>query len=251
MANNSTYLKYGNGPVIILLHGLFGALSNFEKVIAHFQKNYTIIFPQLPLYSSSLLNSTVSGMVEFVSEIIEENNLQDFHIVGNSLGGHIGLVYALENLDKVASITLTGSSGLFENSLGGGYPNRESYDFVKKKTEYTFYKPETASKELVDEIFETVNNRAKAIRIITLAKSAVRHNLRNDLPRISMPVNLIWGKNDNITPMFVAEEFEKLIPNAILNVIDECGHAPMMEHAEQFNLILEQFLININKKEEL
>lgn len=247
MANNLSYLKYGNGPVIVLLHGLFGALSNFEKVIQHFEKNYTIIFPQLPLYTSSLLNSTVSGMVDFVDQIIKDNNLLNFHIVGNSLGGHVGLVYTLKNLDKVASITLTGSSGLFENSLGGGYPNRENYDFVKKKTEYTFYKPETASKELVDEVFETVNNRAKAIRIITLAKSAVRHNLRNDLPKIDIPVSLIWGKNDNITPLFVAEEFEKLIPNSSLNVINECGHAPMMEHPEQFNEILEQFLNSITK----
>ena len=248
MTKNLAYLKYGNGPVIILLHGLFGALSNFEKVIEYFEKNYTIIFPLMPLYSSSLINSTVSGMVDFISTIVEENNLKDFHIVGNSLGGHVGLVYTLKNKDKVASITLTGSSGLFENSLGGGYPNRENYDFIKEKTELTFYKPETASKDLIDEVYETVNDRAKAIRIVTLAKSAVRHNLRTELPKIDIPVNLIWGKNDIITPLFVAEEFEKLIPNSTLNVIDECGHAPMMEHSDQFNKILEQFLNNIIKK---
>jgi len=246
MAKNISYLKYGKGPVIILLHGLFGALSNFEKVIEHFEKNYTIVFPQLPLYTSSLLNSTVSGMVDFVSNIIEENNWTDFHLVGNSLGGHIGLVYTLKNMDKVASITLTGSSGLFENSLGGGYPNRENYEFIKQKTQQTFYHPETASKALIDEVYETVNNRAKAIRIVTMAKSAVRHNLRNDLPKIDIPVNLIWGKNDNITPIFVAEEFEKLLPNAVLNVIDECGHAPMMEHPNQFNASLEQFLNHLS-----
>ena len=242
---DSRYLEFGKGPVIVLLHGLFGALSNFEKVITHFQSKYTVLFPQLPLYSSSLLDSTVGGMVKFVNRIIQEKGYQNVHLVGNSLGGHIGLVYALQNLENVASITLTGSSGLFENSLGDGYPNKENYDYVRKKTEYTFYDPAMASKELVDEVFETVNNRAKAIRVIALAKSALRHNLRSDLSKIDIPVNLIWGNNDNITPLFVAEEFEKLIPNARLSVIDKCGHAAMMEHPETFNDLLEQFLESI------
>lgn len=253
MENKSTdsrYLEFGNGPVIVLLHGLFGALSNFEKVIEHFEKNYTVLFPQLPLYTSSLLNSTVSGMVDFVKTIIEEKQYTNLHLVGNSLGGHIGLVYALQNSERVVSITLTGSSGLFENSLGDGYPNKENYDYIKKKTEFTFYDPTMASKALIDEVYETVNNRAKAIRVIGLAKSALRHNLRHDLAKIDIPVNLIWGKNDNITPMFVGEEFKKLIPNAQLEAIDECGHAPMMEHPEKFNNILEQFLNSIDLKKE-
>lgn len=249
MTEETRYLEYGEGEVIVLLHGLFGALSNFEGVIQHFSKKYKVLFPMLPLYTSSLLDSTVGGMVDFVSNLLIEKNYSNVHLVGNSLGGHIGLVYTLKNLKNVRSITLTGSSGLFENSLGDGYPNKESYDYVKKKTEYTFYNPEMASKELVDEVFETVNNRAKAIRVICLAKSALRHNLRSELPKIDIPVNLIWGKNDNITPLFVGEEFQKLLPNAQLNVIDECGHAAMMEHPEEFNAILDRFLSSIIKTE--
>ena len=251
MENKSTdarYLEFGNGPVIVLLHGLFGALSNFEKVIEHFQDKYTVLFPQLPLYTSSLLDSTVGGMVKFLKDLIDEKKYTQVHLVGNSLGGHIGLVYAINNMEKVASITLTGSSGLFENSLGDGYPNKENYDYIKKKTEYTFYDPKMASKELVDEVFETVNNRAKAIRVIALAKYALRNNLRGELGKLDIPVNLIWGKNDNITPLFVGEEFEKLLPNAKLSVIDKCGHAAMMEHSEEFNLILEQFLNDVVKE---
>ncbi|MEZ4978168.1 MAG: alpha/beta hydrolase [Chitinophagales bacterium] len=249
MTEESRYLEYGEGEVIVLLHGLFGALSNFEGVIKHFSQKYKVLFPMLPLYTSSLLDSTVSGMVDFVANLILEKNYTKVHLVGNSLGGHIGLVYALRNLEKVSSITLTGSSGLFENSLGDGYPNKESYEYVKKKTEYTFYNPEMASKELVDEVYETVNNRAKAIRVICLAKSALRHNLRTELSKIDIPVNLIWGKNDNITPLFVGEEFQKLLPLAQLNVIDKCGHAAMMEHPNEFNAILESFLTSLKKTE--
>lgn len=184
-------------------------------------------------------------MVAHFTEFIKHKGLKDVHLLGNSLGGHIAQVFALRNGDLVKSMTLTGSSGLFESSLGDGYPNKESYEYVKKKTEYTFYDPATASKELVDEIYETVNNRNKAIRIVILAKSAVRHNLRNDLPNLNMPVKLIWGKEDLITPLFVGEEFEKLIKNANLSVIEKCGHAPMMERETEFNAILDSFLLSI------
>jgi pimeloyl-ACP methyl ester carboxylesterase len=60
---------------------------------------------------------------------------------------------------------------------------------------------------------------------------------------MKLPACLIWGKDDNVTPPDVAEEFHELLPNSELNWIDECGHAPMMEHPDKFNDILEVWLI--------
>jgi len=245
--NGFKYIEKGEGETLFLLHGLFGALSNFTDVIDYFSKSYKVVFPFLPLYEFPLRDSTVSGMVKYISDLIEYKSYNNLNLLGNSLGGHIGQVYALDNLEKVNSLILTGSSGLFENSLGDGYPNKESRDYIKKKTEYTFYDPKFATDDLVDEVFETVNNRQKAIRVITMAKSAVRHNLREDLHKLSVPVKLIWGKNDTITPPFVAEEFQKLLPNSSLSFIDKCGHAAMMEKTSEFNAILEQFLTSIYK----
>jgi pimeloyl-ACP methyl ester carboxylesterase len=164
------------------------------------------------------------------------------------LGGHITLLYSIEdaNQSKIKAIVLTGSSGLFENSLGDSYPRKGDYEFVKEKTEFTFYNPETATKELVDEVYEIVNNREKVLRVVSLAKSALRHNLREELVKLQMPVLLVWGKNDNITPAFVGEEFKKHVPHAELHIIDECGHAAMMEKPEAFNDILHNFLTRLN-----
>lgn len=245
--NGYKFIEKGEGEVLFLLHGLFGALSNFSQVIDHFSLHYKVVFPFLPLYELPLTSSTVSGMVKYITGLIEHKNYTNINILGNSLGGHIAQVYALDHLDNVNALVLTGSSGLFENSLGDGYPNKENKDYIRKKTAFTFYDPKNATDELVDEVFETVNNRSKAIRVITMAKSAVRHNLRKDLHKINVPVKLIWGANDTITPPFVAEEFEKLLPNASLSFIEKCGHAAMMERPESFNAILTEFLASIYK----
>jgi len=148
----------------------------------------------------------------------------------------------LKNPERIKSLILTGSSGLFVNGMGDTYPKRGDYDYIKKKTELTFYDPKIADKELVDEVYETVNNRLKAIKIIALAKSAIRNNLGEEVNQIKQPTLLIWGNNDTITPPFVAREFNKLIPHSELYFIDKCGHAPMMEVPDEFNMILHKFL---------
>lgn len=240
--NSFKYYEKGDGDVLILLHGLFGALSNFYKVIDHFSGKMKVSIPLLPLYDLSAEETTLKGMVDYVAEFINYKGYDSVNLLGNSLGGHIALLYCLENQDRVKSLILTGSSGLFENSLGDTYPKKSDYEYIKEKTAFTFYDPDIASKELVDEVYEIVNNREKAIKILYLAKSALRNNMKEFLPSIKVPVLLLWGKEDRITPPFVAEEFNHLLPNSELKLISKCGHAAMMEKAEEFNLTLDSFL---------
>lgn len=236
------YIEEGQGEPILMLHGLFGSLANFEHVIAKFSSDYHTIVPILPLYDLPIRESTVDGLVQYLSDFIDFFDFKKVHLVGNSLGGHVALVYTLNCPDKVASIILTGSSGLFEKAFGDTMPKRGDYEYLKVKTEQTFYDPKIATKELVDDVYETVMDREKAIRVVVMAKSAVRHNLSVELKQIMCPTLLIWGKNDNITPPFVGEEFNRLIPHSKLIFIDKCGHAPMMERPKEFNQILGEFL---------
>jgi len=203
--------------------------------------------PILPLFDLDILHTTVSGLEKHIAAFIEHKNYTNIHLLGNSLGGHVALVYILKHPERVKSLTLTGSSGLFENAMGDSYPKRGDYEYIKNKTAQTFYDPAVATPELVDEVFEITKNRIKVIKIIALAKSAIRHNLGEELNQIQQPTLLIWGKNDIVTPPFVAEEFKKLIPNSQLHFIDKCGHAPMMEVPVEFNSILEKFLGSLSK----
>lgn len=229
----------------MLLHGLFGALSNFRDLIDHFSKTHKVVVPILPLLELDLLHTSVGGLQKFVHKFIEHRNYNNIHLLGNSLGGHVALVHILKQPERIKTLILTGSSGLFENGMGDTYPKRGDKDYIRKKTELTFYDPAMATDELVNEVFEITNNRLKVIKIIALAKSAIRNNLGEELSTIKQSTCLIWGNNDAITPPFVGKEFHKLIPNSELHFVDKCGHAPMMEVPEEFNRILDAFLSRI------
>lgn len=239
------FIEEGQGETLMLLHGLFGALSNFRYLIEYFKHNYKVVVPILPLLDLDLLHTSVGGLQKYVHKFIEHRNYNHIHLMGNSLGGHVALVLILKNPDSIKSLILTGSSGLFENGMGDTYPKRGDKEYIRNKTALTFYDPAMATEELVNEVFEITNNRLKVIKIIALAKSAIRNNLGEELKNIKQPTCLIWGNNDTITPPFVAKEFNTLIPNSELYLIDKCGHAPMMEVPDEFNKILEGFLVKL------
>lgn len=236
------YIEEGNGEVLLLLHGLFGALSNWEHVLKQFSKQYRVLVPMLPIYRMPLKEANLTGLLAFVTTFIQHNKLERFTLVGNSLGGHIALMYTLQNPDQVQRLVLTASSGLYENTLGGSFPKRGDYNYVADRVAYTFFDPQTVTKAYIDEVFGVTKNIPKALRVVSIAKSAQRNNLAHALPSIQVPSLLIWGLNDTITPPLVAHEFYSLLPRATLRFIDECCHAPMMEQPQKFNALLSMFL---------
>ena len=236
---NYRYIELGQGTPVVILHGLMGGLSNFEGVMNFFpSKGYKILVPELPVYDLPLINSTVKSLAEFLDGFLNFKKLKDVVLLGNSLGGHVALLYSKFHPEKVKGLIITGSSGLYENAMGDGYPKRGDYEYIKAKSQEVFYDPKVATKEIVDEVFESVNDRNKLIRTLAIAKSAIRHNMAKDLPSMPTTTAIIWGAQDSVTPPNVAEEFNSLLPNSDLYWIDKCGHAPMMEHPERFNEIM-------------
>jgi pimeloyl-ACP methyl ester carboxylesterase len=241
--NGFDFIDVGEGHPLVLLHGLMGGLSNFEQTIEHFsEKGYRVLVPQLPLYSMPIISTNVKNLSKYIRDFLAYKNLTSVTLIGNSLGGHVGLVFTKRNPETVHSIALTGSSGLYENAMGDSFPRRGDYEYIKKKTEEVFYDPAVATKELVDEVFDIVNSRDKVIRTVAISKSAIRHNMAEELKNFTMPVCLIWGANDKVTPPEVANKFHELLPNSELHWIEKCGHAAMMERPHEFNAILDKWL---------
>lgn len=240
---NYSYIEVGEGNPIIILHGLMGGLSNFDGVTNFFsEKGYKVIIPELPVYTMSLLKTNVKSFAKYLKEFIDFLGLDNVILLGNSLGGHIGLYHTKLYSEKVKALVITGSSGLYESAMGSGYTKRSDYEVIKKKAQDVFYDPAIATKEIVDEVYATVNDRNKLIKTLAIAKSAIRHNMAKDLPKMNTPTCIIWGKNDKVTPPEVAEEFNELLPDSDLFWIDKCGHAAMMEHPDTFNQILFDWL---------
>lgn len=241
------YIEVGEGTPMIILHGLMGGLSNFEGVTNYFpKKGYQVLVPELPIYSMPMLKTNVKNFAKFLEQFIEYKGLKDVILLGNSLGGHIGLLHTKLYPEMVKALVITGSSGLYESAMGDGYPKRGDYEFIKKKAQDVFYDPAVATKEIVDEVFATVNDRMKLVKTLAIAKSAIRHNMSKDLPHMHTPTCIIWGENDSVTPPNVAREFHELLPDSDLFWIEKCGHAPMMEHPNEFNVILEKWLTQRN-----
>jgi pimeloyl-ACP methyl ester carboxylesterase len=189
-----------------------------------------------------ILKTNVKKFAEYVSQFIDHKGFENAILLGNSLGGHIGLLCTKLYPKKVKALVITGSSGLYESAMGESYPKRGDRDYIQKKAENVFYDPKVATKEIVDEVYASVNDRNKLIRTLSIAKSAIRHNMSKDLPTMDTPTCIIWGKQDNVTPPEVAIEFHDLLPDSDLFWIDKCGHAAMMEHPDEFNVKLYHWL---------
>ena len=241
------YIELGEGTPVVILHGLMGGLSNFEGVMNYFpSKGYKILVPELPVYDLPLINSSVKSLADFLNDFLNFKKLKEVVLLGNSLGGHVALLFTKFHPEKVKGLIITGSSGLYENAMGDGYPKRGDYEYIKAKSEEVFYNPKIATKKIVDEVFESVNDRNKLIRTLAIAKSAIRHNMAKDLPKMLTRTAIIWGAQDSVTPPNVADEFNTLLPNSDLYWIDKCGHAPMMEHPGLFNEIMHSWMEKYN-----
>ena len=240
-SNGFRYLDEGKGEPLVILHGLFGALSNFNSVRSHFSKRFRVLTPMLPIYELPLRKTSAKEIANHIKEFVDHLALEKVHLLGNSLGGHVGLIFTKNHIERVASLTLTASSGLYENAFGNSFPRREDKEYIRNKVAVTFHDPKHATDELVEECFEAVNDRNKILRILSIAKSAIRHNMEDDLPNMDIPACVIWGRNDIVTPPDVAALFHAKLPDSDLFWIDKCGHAPMMEHPEEFNVVLEKW----------
>ncbi|MDO5617024.1 MAG: alpha/beta hydrolase [Cruoricaptor ignavus] len=237
------FIVEGEGRPIVLLQGLMGGLSNFTQLIKFFsQRGYRVYFPELPIYELSVLNTNLTSIAKYVASFIEEEVSEPATVVGNSMGGHIGLILTLSRPELVKNLVLTGSSGLYERSFGDSFPRKNDREYIRKKAQEVFYNPDVATEELVDEVFSIVNDRGKGIKTVMLARSAIKHNMEKELHKIVAPTCIIWGKQDNVTPPEVAVEMDRLIPNSSLFWMDKCGHAAMMEKPDEFNEILYNWL---------
>ncbi|MCI5065764.1 alpha/beta hydrolase [bacterium] len=230
-----------NTPEVILLHGLLGAMSNWDSTVplmAKFARPTIFGFPLLTGHRSEVKVKALAALTEYY---IREQNIGPTVLCGNSLGGHVAMRLCLAAPELVDCLVLSATSGLYEHSVDT-LPIRIGEKFVREHMAKVFYNQEFVTDEAVDEIVKILSSRMNTLNLIHAARSAKKDNLADRLKEIKVPTLLVWGEDDTVTTMDVAHQFEKLIPNAKLVTIKNCGHAPMIEYPEWFSNQVETFL---------
>lgn len=237
-------------PPLLLLHGMLGDLSNWDAAIgALSEAGYRVLAPVLPVYDLPMDETTVGRLAQHAHAFAEALDLAPVVPVGNSLGGQVALIYTLRHRASVAAMILSGSSGIYEERMETGLMRRDSRDFIRERAAVTFYDDALVTDELVEEMYQLVNDRERAVRLIKMARSTKKNTITDRLSRLTdLPTLLVWGRDDVITPPEVAEEFRERLPQSQLHFIEECGHAPMMEQPEAFNRLMLAFLDETMKR---
>jgi pimeloyl-ACP methyl ester carboxylesterase len=204
----------------------------------------------LPIFDAEQAEASIEGLTDYVHRFMRALAIDGAVLGGNSLGGHLALELALTHPELVSGLILTGSSGLFERSFTRGVPHVPTTAFVRDKMHEIFYDPSIVTPGWVESVRRILTTRAYALRLVHVARSAKRSNLEDRLGAICVPTLLVWGKDDRVTSMEVAERFRALIPDAELVTIANCGHAPMLEEPLIFNTIVEDWLIDSRPRRE-
>ncbi len=239
--------KASDLPPIVLLHGMLGDHLNWSATIHYLSENgYRVLCPILPVYDLPLSQTTVPGLVNYVDGFTKALGVTEMVLAGNSLGGHVALLYSIRHPEKIRALVLSGASGIYEVEMGTSKFRRRDKDFIRQRAALTFFDPVHATDDLVEDMFGIVNDRGRAIRLIRMARSVQNEGVTEFLGTIHAPTLLVWGKEDVITPPDVAEAFFEGIPNAKLQFIDKCGHAPMIEQPDEFNKHTLEFLNEVS-----
>ena len=228
---------------VLLLHGMMGTIDNWENLIpAVAEAGYRIVCPVLPMYTIKLRQAHLQGIIDFVRRFTDLAGLEKAVVTGNSFGGHVAAMYAMQFPERVEAVVLSGASGIYEVEMSSSVMRRSDKNYLRPRVEKTFYDPKHVTEELLDDVIGIITDREKAIRLIKFARAVEKTSIKDQLDQIKAPTLLIWGKQDEITPPDVATTFHEGIPDSELHWIDECGHVPMQEQPETFNRIFLDFL---------
>lgn len=251
------YVEAGSsGPTVILLHGLGGDETNWTPTIPALASTYHVFVPDQLGFGKSdkpLINYRVGTLVDFLEGFCRKVGIAKATLVGNSLGGWVSMMFAVQHPDRVEKLILVDSAGLSGKALGTPEPTRDmllalnpsTLAGVKAVLHLIFYNDALASNDMAAQAFFAEKlKRGDGYTVNQFIDSIARGEdyVDNKLSGISAPTLIIWGRQDRLVPLAAGKELEKRISGAKLVDLDKCGHVPQLECSAAFNTTLTQFL---------
>ena len=261
---NVRYAVAGDGPAVLMVHGLATSMITWcRNISAVVEAGYMVVALDLPGYGGSSLayhrNYSPESAAHFLVEFAEELRIERFSLVGNSAGGLVAGITALEYPERVEKVALVGSAGLGKRiswplrlitiPVVGELiykPHMISKDALIKRI---FYRPP----EFLDEIMpEMVRVRClphgpqvmlQSVRSgVNLLGIRPEHHILNRLGDLRAELLAVWGEDDLVIPPISEDDILRVAPDSTVRVLPQCGHWPQMEKPEEFNRILIDFL---------
>ena len=256
------YVEMGEGPPVILIHGLSGCWQNWLENIPHLARNHHVVALDLAGFGESELPNeeiSIPGYGRFVDAFLGSIGIERAALVGNSMGGFIAAETAISHPSRVDKLVLVSAAGLAR--VG----NRQLYALERAAR---LFHPVTAAflarrehlvrrpglrrrmlygvvqypERIAPELAYEVASGAGKPGFLDALDAIMDYDFRDRLPEVSTPTLIVWGRNDRIVPVDGADEYERLIPNARKVILEDTGHVPMLERPARFNQLLEEFL---------
>lgn len=238
----------GKGSPLILMHG-WGCNSSTVASIANVAaESHTVYNVDFPGFGASTEPSQVWGVEEYtqlIEALVAAESLEAPALIGHSFGGRVGILFASRN--KVSKLVLVDAAGVKPKRKLSYYYKVYSYKLMRRLAELTL--PKDKAREFVDKqrakrgSSDYANSSAMMRAILS---KVVNEDLKSVMPLIKAPTLLIWGEDDNATPLGDAKIMSKLIPDAGLVSFTGCGHYSFLDNPVQFAAVLRRFLANNN-----
>src|SRR5215207_322948 len=246
------YVDVGSGPVVVLLHGLGGNSSNWVFNVGALSQKFRVIAPDQIGFGRSdkpLINYRVQTYADFLDKFLEGLNVERASLVGNSMGGWVASLYALKYPKRDERIVLADAAGfappkeLDLSTLSGLNPSTREQ--VRYLLNLVSFNPAFKTEAAVDAVLAARISAGDGYTIQSLVESIYRNEdmLDGKLSGVDEPTQIIWGREDGLTPLArEGEKFKREMPSAQFVVFEQCGHVPQVEKAAEFNAAVLKFL---------
>lgn len=237
------YLLRGEGENIILLHGWGGSTESFAPVFKYLAQKFRVISIDLPGFGQSQKPGEVWGTrdyAEFLKSFMDTLGIEKATLIGHSFGGRISIYFAAHQPDRIKKMVLVNSAGLIKKRPLSYHLKVYTYKVLKKVVTLLPFAGEEAVNRLRGMFGSADYRQAGPMRKILV--KIVNEDLKPLLKKIQAPTLLIWGEQDEITPVEFGRIMEREIDDAGLVVLKNAGHFSYLDRLNQFLIIIDNFL---------
>ena len=254
-------VELGEGPPLLLVHGLSGCWQNWLENIPHFAASHRVIAMDLPGFGASPMPAeqiTIPGYGRFLDGLCDQLGIDAAAVVGNSMGGYVAAELAISSPQRVERLMLVSAAGISAERLPadrimtGARVVAASADWAVSRHAAFARRPALRRLALglvvrhphrlsAPLAYELMSGSGKEGFLPAMA-AILAHRISERLPQIACPTSIVWGEDDRVIPVRDAAIFQRLIPNARTTILPDTGHVAMLERPARFNALLEAFL---------